>query len=84
LAAIVVSVLLVLVSKRALKLDGRDRPLHQLARRIVTRRGTRFTGADLSGADFTGTLLAQADFSHAILDGATWDVGNGPITIVET
>lgn len=49
LAAIVVSVLLVLVSKRALKLDERDRPLHQLAHRIVTRRGTRFTGADVSG-----------------------------------
>jgi uncharacterized protein YjbI with pentapeptide repeats len=79
----VVSVLLVLVSKRALKLDGRDRPLHQLAHRIVTSRGTRFTGADLSAADFTGTVVTQAEFSHAMLDGATWDVGKGPITFVE-
>jgi hypothetical protein len=83
LAAIVVSVLLVLVSKRALKLDGRDRPLHQLAQRIVTRRGTRFTGADLSAANFTGAVVTQADFSHAMLNGATWDVGKGPITFVE-
>ena len=83
LAAIVMSVLLVLVSKRALKLDDRDRPLHQLAHRIVTRRGTRFTGADVSGADFTGTLLAQADFSHATLDSATWEAGKGPVTFIE-
>jgi len=80
LAAIAVSLLLVFVSKRALKLDERDRPLRELANRIVTRRGTRFSGADVSGADFTGTLLAQADVSHAMLDGATWDAGKGPMT----
>jgi hypothetical protein len=84
LAAIVVSVLLVLVSKRALKLDERDRPLRQLAHRIVTGRGTRFTGADISGADFTGTLVAQSDVSHATLDGATWERGKGPAAIAET
>jgi hypothetical protein len=80
LAAVVVSLLLVLVSKRALKLDERDRPLWQLAARIVTRRGTRFSGADVSGADFTGTLLADSDVSHATLDGAVWDSGRGPAT----
>jgi uncharacterized protein YjbI with pentapeptide repeats len=82
LAAIAVSLLLVFVSKRALKLDERDRPLRELAHRIVTRRGTRFSGADVSGADFTGTLLTQADVSHATLEGSTWDAGKGPVTYV--
>jgi uncharacterized protein YjbI with pentapeptide repeats len=77
-----VSLLLVFVSKRALKLDERDRPLRELAHRIVTRRGTRFSGADVSGADFAGTLLAQAGASHATLDGATWEAGNAPVTFV--
>ena len=80
LAAVVVSLILVLVSKRALKLDERDRPLWQLAARIVTRRGTRFSGADVSGADFTGTQLAHSPVSHATLDGAIWENGKGPTT----
>jgi uncharacterized protein YjbI with pentapeptide repeats len=80
LAAIVVSVLLVLISRRVLGSDERDRPLLHLAHWIVTRRGTRFTGADLSGANFTGTVFTQADVSHAMLDGAIWDAGKGPIT----
>jgi hypothetical protein len=83
LAALVVSVMLVLVSKRALKSDKRDRPLLRLVHRILTRRGTRFNGADLSGANFTGTVFTQADVSHAMLDGATWDVGKGPMMFVE-
>lgn len=80
IAAIIVSMLLVYLSRRALKLDKRDRALRKLAHRIVTRRGTRFTGADISGANFTGTLVAQVDASHATLDGATWDHGKGPHT----
>jgi hypothetical protein len=83
LAAIVVSVLLVLISRRVLGSDERDRPLLHLAHWIVTRRGTRFTGADLSGANFTGTVLTQADVSNAILAGATWDIDEGPITFEE-
>jgi hypothetical protein len=83
LAAIVVSVLLALVSKRALESDERDRPLLHLVHRILTRRGTRFVGADLSGAIFTGTVFTQADVSHAMLDGAIWDVGKDPITFAE-
>jgi MFS family permease len=80
IAAVVVSLLLVLVSKRALKLDERDRPLWQLAARIVTRRGTRFSGADVSGADFTGTKPALSDASHVTLEGAIWETGKGPTT----
>jgi hypothetical protein len=83
LAALVVTVMLVLVSKRALKSDKRDRPLLRLVHRILTRHGTRFTGADLSGANFTGTVFTQTDVSHAMLDGATWDVGKDPMMVVE-
>lgn len=78
LAAIVVSLVLAFISKRALKLDERDRPLHKLANWIVTRRGTRFTRADLSGADFTDTLLNRAEVSHAILDGVIWESETAP------
>ncbi len=55
IAAIVVGMLLVLISKRALKNDTRDRPMRVVAYRIVTHRGTHFTGADITRADFTGT-----------------------------
>jgi len=79
MAAIVVSVLLVAVAKRALKADKRDDVVRRLANRLVRRRGTRFAGADLTKANFTGTLLAQADMSGATLAGATWDEGKGPI-----
>ena len=81
LAAIIVSMLLVYMSKRALKLDARDRELRKLAHRLVTRRGTRFTGADISGVDFTGTLAAQADATDAMLEGAVWERGKGPRTV---
>jgi hypothetical protein len=77
------SVLLVLISRRVLESGERDRPLLHLAHRILTRRGTRHTGADLSGANFTGTVLAQADVSNAVMPGATWDIGEGPVTFVD-
>jgi MFS family permease len=83
LAAIVVSVVLMFISKRALTFDERDRPLQKLAHRIVTRRGTRFTRADVTGADFTNTLLTHADVSHATLDGAIWEPGTGPLIFDE-
>ena len=78
--AIVVSGLLVLISRRTLKLDERDQVLWRLAHRIVTYRGTSFAGADLTGADFTGTLIAHSDDPHAALYGATWERGQGPAT----
>lgn len=81
LAAIVVSVLLVLIAKRALKNDKRDDAVRRLANRIVSRRGTKFTGADITRANFTGTLLVQADMSDATLAGAVWDEGKGPVGV---
>ena len=78
LLAIPVSVFMVYISKRALTGDGRDRVLRQIAHRIVSHRGTRFIGADLSSADFSGTLLTHSNVSRATLDGAIWDDGKGP------
>ena len=80
IAAIVVSMLLVFISKRALKADERDRPMRYVAHRIVTHRGTRFTGADVTRADFTGTTLTHSDMSEAVLEDSVWDPGKGPTT----
>jgi hypothetical protein len=81
IGGIVVSVLLVAISKRALRLDPRDRPILTLAHRIVAARGTRFTGSDLTGADFTGTQLANSDMTNAVLSGTKWDPGRGHIIL---
>jgi hypothetical protein len=81
IGGIVVSILLVFISKRALRLDPRDRPILTLAHRIVAMRGTRFTRANLTGADFTGARLAFSDMTNAVLSGTTWDPGQGPITL---
>ncbi|MFW2336175.1 pentapeptide repeat-containing protein [Ilumatobacter sp.] len=81
IAAIVVSVLLVSIAKRALANDQRDRVLRRLAHRIITNRGTRFGGADLRRADFTGTALSQCDMSEADLTDAVWDNGKGPVIV---
>jgi uncharacterized protein YjbI with pentapeptide repeats len=81
IAAIVVMLILVFVSKRALKLDERDEYLLELAKRIMLRRGTRFAGADISGANFRGTLVAQSDLWRKIIVAeAKWDDGAGPST----
>lgn len=79
IAAIVVSVLLVSIAKRALKMDPRDRVLGRLAHRIITHHGTRFTGADLRRADFTGAALSLSDTSEAVLVDAVWDQDKGPV-----
>ena len=81
LAAIVVTIVLMLVAKRALKADDRDLLSRRLAQRIMARHGTNFTGADLTRANFAGTALTQADLSEAVLDGAVWDEGKGPLVV---
>lgn len=67
IAGVVVSVLLVVLAKRTLRVDQRDRFARHLVHRIISLRGTRFTGADLTGADFTGAMLAQSDLTGARL-----------------
>lgn len=67
-AGVVVSVLLVVLAKRALRNDERDHLARRFVHGIIARNGTRFTGADLTGADFAGTQLAQCDFTGATLD----------------
>ena len=81
LAAVVVTVVLVLVAKRALKADDRDLLSRRLAHRIMTRYGTHFAGADLTRANFAGTALTQADLSEAVLDGTVWAEGMGPLVV---
>jgi len=80
LAAVVASVLLVAVSKRALRGDARDDPMRYLGHRFATYRGTSFAGADVSRADFTGTKIIHCDLSTAILDDVTWPPGQAPYT----
>ena len=73
IGGIVVAVSLVIISKRALRGDPRDRTLRRLAHWLVGRWGTRFVDADLSGADFTGTDASRCGVRGANLDGVTWD-----------
>jgi hypothetical protein len=80
IAAIVVSMLLVVISKRALSGDIRDGPMRYVGHRIASHRGTRFTGANLTRADFTGTTLIHSDVTSAAVEGATWDPGGAPYT----
>ena len=72
------SILLVVISKRALSGDVRDGPMRYVGHRIASHRGTKFTGADLTRANFTGTMLMHSDMSSATADGATWEPGQQP------
>ena len=78
LAAALVASLLVVMSKRTLKGDNRDRLLRDVSHRIVTRHGTRFTNANLSGATFTGTNLVAADMTGTLVAGTVWGPGQIP------
>jgi hypothetical protein len=78
IAAVIVMVILVYVSKRALRMDERDRSLRELAQRIVGRFGTSFNGTDLSPADFRETAPSQSDLRGAVTAGTIWGPGAGP------
>jgi hypothetical protein len=78
IAAVAVSVLLVVISKRALSGDIRDGPMRYIGHRIASHRGTKFTGADLTRANFTGAMLVHSDMSSATVEGATWEIGQQP------
>ena len=81
ITAIFVTIILVLVAKRALKADDRDLLSRRFASRIMARFGTRFAGADLTRARFGDTALTQADVSGAVLDGTEWPEGRGPLVV---
>ena len=83
LAALVISVSMVLISKRALRGDDRDRSVRRLAHRVVVRWGTKFVGADLTGADFSGTEADQCNVSGAILDNVRWEPGHAPLSVAD-
>ena len=78
IAGIVVAVALVLVAKRSMRGDPRDRRLRGIAHSLARRWGTSFVGADLSGADFTGATVAGSDLRGANLEGVTWDQTRPP------
>lgn len=72
-AAVVVMGILVVLARRALKADQRDQFLRGLSTTIVARFGTRFRGADLSGANFCGVAVDHADLTDATTTGTVWD-----------
>ena len=75
---IAVAFSLVVISKRAVRGDPRDRTLRRLAHRLVRRWGTSFVEADLTGADFTGTDASRCDIRGATLVDVTWDLEHAP------
>ena len=78
-SAIIVGTCLVVISKRALRGDERDRTLRLAAHRLVRRWGTRFADADLTGADFTGVDAIQCDLTGATLAEVRWDPAHPPV-----
>ena len=84
LAALVLSVSMVIVSKRALRGDQRDDTIRRLADRITRRWGTRFNGADLTGADFSGADAQHCDVTGATIDGVRWTPGGEPLSITRS
>jgi hypothetical protein len=76
LSAIAVSMVLVLISKRALNGDSRDGPMRLLGHRIATHRGTRFMHADLTLANFTGTNPIHSDLYSAVTTDTIWEPGH--------
>jgi MFS family permease len=80
ISAIAVSVILVLVSKRALSGDARDGPMRYLGHRIATHRGTRFMHADLTRANFTGTNPIHSDMFSANTTDTIWEPGHAAYT----
>ena len=72
IGVVVASLIIVMLAKRALKGDQRDRPVVALAERIIRLRATNFARADLSGVDFSGTNIAHCDTTGALVEGMTW------------
>lgn len=70
---VVIAASLVLISKRAVRGDVRDRTLRRVAHRLVRRWGTRFVDADLTGADFTGADAGRCGVRGATVERVTWD-----------
>jgi hypothetical protein len=78
ISAIIVSMLLVVISKRALKGDARDGPMRQIGHRVASHRGTDFSGANLTRANFTGTMIIHSEMSTAVVEDAIWEPGRKP------
>jgi hypothetical protein len=70
---IVIALSLVVISKRAVRGDARDRTLRRIAHWLVGRWGTTFVDADLTGADLTGADTGRCSVRGATLDRVIWD-----------
>lgn len=73
LAGIVLALSVTHFSNRATRGDVRDIGLVLLTYRLVSRSGTRFVDADLTGADFRGVDANKCDTTGATLEGAQWN-----------
>jgi hypothetical protein len=82
ISALLLGAFMAVVARRAAGRNERDRPIEIVAHRIITLRGTRFTGADLTGANFTGTEIVHTDMSDALIEGVVWENGKGPSPLV--
>jgi hypothetical protein len=78
ISAAIVSLILVVISKRALEGDARDGPMTHVGHRIASHRGTDFSGANLTRANFSGTMIIHSDMSTAVVEEAIWDPGQKP------
>ena len=81
IGAIIVSLLLVYLSKRALHADLRDRPMLVLMVRFVALGGTNFSRANLAGADFTGVDPSRCNFAGAQIADTVWDPEHWPVQV---
>jgi hypothetical protein len=65
IGGVVIAVSLVLISKRAVRGDERDRTLRRVAHRLIGRWWTQFVDADLTGTD-----ASRCGVNGAALEGA--------------
>ncbi|MGI9598656.1 MAG: pentapeptide repeat-containing protein [Acidimicrobiales bacterium] len=73
IAGVIVALALVVISKRAVRGDPRDRTLRRIAHHLVRRWGTQFVNADLTGADFSGVNVSRCDVRGATVVDVAWD-----------
>ena len=78
IAALLLSIFMTVVARRSLGRNQPDRQIETIAHRVLTGRGTRFTGADLTGANFTHTDIVHTDMSGALTEHAVWEHLKGP------
>ncbi len=72
LAATAIAIAALVAGQRALRGSKGSPAMERIASSFVARGGTRFCGADLSGARMSHAKLSASDFRGAHLDGVDW------------